>query len=213
MNITIRNETPCDYKTVEQITREAFWNLYVMGCDEHYLVHIMRDHPDFISNLAFVGEVDKKIVGNIMFVRSNIADQSGNRIETVNFGPLTVLPEYQRKGIGTALIEHAKRVALENGHNIIIIEGHPKNYLKAGFKSSSDFNISDPDGKFPYGLMALELQPGAIPKGAWRYISSDLYQINPEDAHAFDDKNFPPKKREYRYTQYEFELSCRAFVE
>ena len=58
MNIPIRQEQPQDYDTVEQITREAFWNLYRPGCEEHLIVHKLRKHPDFIPELAFVIELE-----------------------------------------------------------------------------------------------------------------------------------------------------------
>ena len=67
--IVIRNETEKDYKTVEEITRKAFYNIYVPGCMEHYLVHIMRDHEDFIKELDFVIELDGKVIGNIMYTK------------------------------------------------------------------------------------------------------------------------------------------------
>ena len=63
MNIIIRNETPSDYHAVEALTRESFWNVYKPGADEHYFVHMMRSHPDFIPELAFVLEKDGEIIG------------------------------------------------------------------------------------------------------------------------------------------------------
>jgi putative acetyltransferase len=92
VNIAIRHETEQDYRAVEELTREAFWNLYVQGCDEHYLVHQMRDHTDFLSALAFVATVDDRIVGNIMYMKSCVVDESNHRLETVTFGPISVLP-------------------------------------------------------------------------------------------------------------------------
>ena len=53
-NLTIRLETEKDYRAVEELTREVFWNVYKPGADEHYYVHQMRNHPDFIPELAFV---------------------------------------------------------------------------------------------------------------------------------------------------------------
>lgn len=98
MDLTIRKENINDYRVVEELTREAFWNLNVPGCDEHYLVHILRNHPDFISEMDFVAEADNRIVGNIMYTRSYVVDENSNRLDTLTFGPLTVLPGYQRQG-------------------------------------------------------------------------------------------------------------------
>ena len=74
MNVIIQREEETDYRIVEEITREAFWNLNVPGCDEHYIVHILRDHPDFIPEMDYVAEVDNKIIGNIMYTRSYVED-------------------------------------------------------------------------------------------------------------------------------------------
>ena len=71
-DLTIRLETEKDYRAVEELTREAFWNVYKPGADEHYYVHKMRSHPDFIPELAFVLEKDGKIIGNIMYTKHGL---------------------------------------------------------------------------------------------------------------------------------------------
>lgn len=212
MNITIRNEIESDWKKVEVLTREAFWNLYMQGCDEHYLVHKMRSHPDFIKDLAFVALVDNKIAGSIMYTKSYIADESGGRIDTITFGPLAVLPEYQKKGIGSGLINYSKKAAIESGHKAVIILGHPHNYIKHGFKISKDFNISDIEGRYPFGQMVMELDPGALNGFKGKFYHSDVYNINEDEVNEFD-KRFEFKEKEYRNSQYEFQAACRAFVD
>lgn len=72
-NIKIRLETESDYRAVEELTRNAFWNVYKPGADEHYFVHTMRNHPDFIPELAFVLEKDGEIIGNIMYTKAWLA--------------------------------------------------------------------------------------------------------------------------------------------
>ena len=99
-NITIRLETENDYRAVEELTRNSFWNVYKPGADEHYYVHTMRNHPDFIPDLAFVLEKDGAIIGNIMYTKARLEDESGKRKEIVSFGPLCVAPEYQRLKLG-----------------------------------------------------------------------------------------------------------------
>lgn len=125
MNIQIRNEQPSDFRKVEELTREAFWNLYVPGCDEHYLVHVLRNHADFIPELDFVAIVDDKIVGNIMYTKAHLLDENNEKMEIISFGPVSVLPEYQRKGIGFALIQHSIKEAIKLGHKAIVIYGTP----------------------------------------------------------------------------------------
>ena len=94
--IKIRNEKESDYKAVEEITRKAFYNLYVPGCVEHYLVHTMRGHEDFIPELDFVIELDDQVIGNIMYTKARLVDEAGTEKEILTFGPVSITPEYQR---------------------------------------------------------------------------------------------------------------------
>ena len=128
-NLTIRNETEKDYTIVEEMTREAFWNLYVPGCDEHYLVHTMRSHEDFIPELDFVAEIDGKIVGNVMYTKARLIDEAGNEKPILTFGPLCVRLGYQRKGIGKELLRTSFEKALYIGYDAIVIFGNPGNYV------------------------------------------------------------------------------------
>ena len=137
----IRLENPCDYRTVETITREAFWNLSVPGCDEHYYVHVMRSHADFIPELDLVLEVDGKIIGNVMYTKCKLTDEIGEEKPILSFGPVCILPEYQRKGYGKALLEHSFEKALELGYDTIVIFGNPDNYVARGFKSCKKYNV------------------------------------------------------------------------
>lgn len=212
MGITVRKEQESDYGMVEDVTREAFWNLYVPGCCEHYLVHVMRDHGDFIKDLDYVALGDKQIVGNIMYTRSKVISEQEEALETITFGPVSVVPEYQRKGVGSLLLQHTIQIAKEKKSKAIIIYGSPKNYCKHGFKSSKDYNISTMEGKYPYGLLVLELEDGVFGNHSWRYQESDVYNIDFSKVEEFD-KLFSHKEKGYRYTQEEFKMSCRAYIE
>jgi len=211
MEVTIRRENENDYRTVEEMTREAFWNLNVPGCDEHYLVHVIRDHPDFMPEMDFVAEVNNKIVGNIMYSKSCVMDENNNRLETLTFGPLTVLPGYQRQGIGTSLINHTKEIAVKNGAAAIIILGHPHNYCKHGFKNSIDYNISNSEGKYPYGQLVLELKPGVFKGKSWKFYYSKVFDLDQRAVEEFD-RQFPEKEKEFRYSQEEFSIAVRAYL-
>jgi predicted N-acetyltransferase YhbS len=122
MDIIIRNETPADYRAVENLTRESFWNVYKPGADEHYFVHMMRTHPDFLPELAFVLEKDGEIIGNIMYTKAWLEDENGERKEILSFGPLCVAPEFQRRKLGRLLIEHSFDAARIMGYDANI---HP----------------------------------------------------------------------------------------
>jgi predicted N-acetyltransferase YhbS len=200
-----------DYRVVEEITREAFWNLYFPGCDEHYLVHKMRNHPDFLQQFDFVAEYQGKIVGNIMYTRSWLLYEPGQELEILTFGPISVLPMYQRRGIGSALIDHTKKIAIQQGVKAIVILGDPHNYCKHGFKSAKDYNISDMDGNYPYGMLALELEEGALGGHPWRYRYSPVYVIDEKEVAEYDQR-FEHKDKGYRYTQEIFSIAIRSFV-
>ena len=105
--LNIRNEEPRDYGTVENITRDAFYNLYIPGCVEHYLVHTMREHDDFIQELDFVLELDGVVIGYIMYTKAALTDDDGNVKNILTFGPLCIEPEHQRRGYGKLLIQHS----------------------------------------------------------------------------------------------------------
>jgi predicted N-acetyltransferase YhbS len=211
MNIKIRSEEERDYHAVENLTREAFWNLYFPGCSEHYLVHTMRNHPDFIKELAFVAELDGELIGNIMYTRAWLLDAENQKKEIVSFGPLSVLPRYQRKGVGSALIEHSIRHVVRRSIDGIVIFGDPHNYCKHGFKSGKDLNISDMNGEYPYGMLALELKENALSGNKWKYVYSDLYNINEEELGEFD-RAFARKEKEVTYTQEIFSIAFRSYV-
>ena len=117
----VRLETEKDYREVEELTREAFWNIYKPGADEHYFVHMMRSHPDFVPELAFVIEKDGKIIGSIMYTKAWLEDENGERKEILSFGPLCVAPEYQRQKLGKLLIEHSFEAGALDGRKWMYI--------------------------------------------------------------------------------------------
>lgn len=209
MDILIRPETENDYFENEHVTREAFWNLYVPGCVEHYLVHVLRKHVDYLPEFSFVAEYDHKIIGNIFYARSHVINENNERLGILTFGPVCVLPEYQRKGVGSALIQHTVEIAKQKNYPAIIIYGAPSNYCKHGFKNCKDYQISTEDGRYPYSMLVLELQKDVFQNHNWKYSDSPVYDIHDAEVEEYD-KRFPPKAKEYRYTQEEFSIAVRA---
>ena len=170
---SIRRETPEDYRAVEELTREAFWNVYKPGADEHYFIHQMRNHPDFIPELAFVAELDGRIIGNIMYTKAWLEDETGTRKEILSFGPLCVAREYQRHKVGSALIEHSFGIARGMGYDVNINFGNPGNYVGRGFVSCKKKNVSFAvEGNYPTALLVCELVPNALDGKKWMYIPS-----------------------------------------
>lgn len=201
--VKVRNEKETDYERVEEITRKSFWNLYVPGCIEHYLVHVMRSHKDFMSELDFVIEVDNQIIGNIMYTKAKLVDDSGEEKEIITFGPVCIIPEYQRMGYGKMLIEHSFDQAAALGYDVIVIFGNPSNYVSRGFKSCKKYNICLENGAFPTAMLVKELKPEALDGRKWIYYDSPVMKIDEQEAERFDErlekmeKKFQPSQEEF----------------
>ena len=213
MNIIIRSETPADYRAVEHLIREAFWNQYVPGCDEHYLVHKMRLHEDFISQLALVAELDGAVIGSIFYTKAAILDEKGRKKEILTFGPLGVLPQYQRKGCGKALMEESFARAAAMGYDTIVIFGSPHNYVSRGFKSCKKYNICLAPGVFPTALLVKELVPGVLDGKTWQYCpsSADTLCQDRDGVEAFDAA-FPKKEKSWQPSQETFFIHSHSAV-
>ena len=209
--IQIRNEQKSDYQIVEDITREAFYNMYVPGCMEHYLVHIMRGHEDFIPELDFVLELDGKVIGNIMYTKAKLTDENGEEKEIITFGPVSILPKYQQMGYGKLLMEHSFKRAVELGYDTIVIFGSPANYVSRGFKSCKKYNLCVEGGGYPAGMLAKELKEGAFDGRKWTYSGSPVMDVDAQEAARFDDA-LPPMAKEYRPSQDEFYIISQAFL-
>ena len=175
--INIRNEQEADYAIVEEITRKAFYDLYVPGCAEHYLVHIMRQHEDFLPELDFVIELDGQIIGNIMYTKAKLVDETGEEKEILTFGPVSILPGYQRMGYGKMLIEYSLEQAAALGYDVIVIFGNPGNYVSRGFKSCKKYNVCLEDGTYPAAMLVKELRADALEGRKWFYYDSPLIQL------------------------------------
>lgn len=212
MNISIRNEEPKDYKRVEEVAREAFWNLYFPGCHEHFVIHKMRKHKDFIRELAFVVEVDDEIAGGIFYTHSKIVSEDNKKYKTISFGPVFISPEFHRKGLGRELITHSIEVAKKNGYHAILTLGYPYHYEPYGFLGGKKYNISMPDGKFYKGFLVLPLYDGALDKTFGYAEFSDVFDVKDEEVEEFD-KSFPPKQKKYQESQDEYEAAAALLDE
>jgi len=211
MNFEIRAIKENDWSEIEKLTRAAFWNRHVPGCDEHYLVHIMRQHPDFCPELSFVAEFDGRIVGNIMYTRSKVVATDGTAINTLTFGPLSVLPEMQRKGIGSLLVRHTKQLIDADKFSAVVIYGNPSNYVSMGFVSAIKLGICAAEGISPTAMLALPLDPVPFSGKSWVYAESSVYSIDGVAAENFD-RSFPTMKKEYRYSQEEFRILSNSII-
>lgn len=209
--INIRNEQEADYAIVEEITRKAFYNLYVPGCAEHYLVHIMRQHEDFLPELDFVIELDGQIIGNIMYTKAKLVDETGEEKEILTFGPVSILPGYQRMGYGKMLIEYSLEQAAALGYDVIVIFGNPGNYVSRGFKSCKKYNVCLEDGTYPAAMLVKELRADALEGRKWFYYDSPLMQLDEEEAQRFDEK-LEKMEKKCQPSQEEFYIHSHSVV-
>lgn len=195
MDIKLRTEVPADYRETENVTREAFWNHYSPGCYEHYLLHVMRDSPAFVPELDLVAEHDGRIVGHVVSMKGVIEGDDGLKYEVLSLGPISVLPEFQRRGIGGRMIERTRELAREMGYRAVLLCGDPDYYLYQGFVPAELLGIRTADDMYAMALHVCELYEGALSGVKGRYIEDAVYQIDESAAEAFD-KGFPAKDRE-----------------
>jgi putative acetyltransferase len=203
ISLTIRNEEKEDYRIVEQLVREAFWNLYVPGCNEHFVLHNLRKSSDFVSELDFVAEKDGQIVGQIAYTRGIVKGEGTNEEEVISFGPVSVLPALQKQGIGSALVTHTIALARDMGYAAICIYGDPRYYSRFGFRCAEKYDIKTADDKFAVALQVLELRQGALTNVSGRFVESAAFTVD-ESGFAQYDATFPPREKKETDSQREF---------
>lgn len=198
--MNIRLEQPSDYREVEILTREAFWNVYAPGCVEHYVLNQYRSNPDFIKELDFVLEEDGEIIGHVMFSKAEIVKEDGTSLPAWTFGPISIHPDYKRKGYGLKLLNYALEKAREMGIGVICMEGNIDFYKHAGFVLASSLHIhyhAEPkEAEVPY-FLAKELIPGYLNGIEGTYHTPKGYYVASENPQAFEafEATFPPKEK------------------
>ena len=168
MDIKIRLETEKDFRETEILTREAFWDIYKPGCDEHLVLHKLRKAPAFVNELDFVAVHEDRIIGNIIYSKAKIVNGDNQEHEVLCMGPLSVWPSYQGKGIGSQLMKHSIIAAEKMGFRAVIIFGDPDYYKRFGFVNAEKYRITTSDGANFDAFMAIYSCPkphnGLIPQ-------------------------------------------------
>ena len=210
----IRLEQENDYREVENLTREAFWNVYRPGCTEHYVLNQYRTNPDFIPELDFVMEEDGRIIGHVMFSKAELILDDGTRRPSWTFGPISIHPAYKRKGYGLKLLQYALGKARELGVGFLCMEGSIGFYRHAGFGLASKLGVhyhAEPrDAEVPY-FLAQELIPGWLGGSEATYGPPKGYFVADEHPEAFEayDSMFPQKEKAFQEGQLpQFCQSC-----
>ena len=215
--MNIRLEQPCDYREVEDLTREAFWNIYRPGCTEHFVLNQFRNNPDFIPELDLVMEENGRIIGHVMFCKAELVLDNGTRKPSWTFGPISIHPDHKRQGYGLELLNHALEKARQMGIGFLCMEGNIEFYRLAGFDLASRLGIhyhAEPrEAEVPY-FLAQELIPGWLKNNGITeatYCPPRGYFVADEQPEAFEayEATFPKKEKTFQQGQLpQFCQSC-----
>ena len=191
----IRLETAEDYRKVENLIRESFWNVYRLGCSEHYVIHVLREDPAFVKELDFVMEQNGILLGQSMFMRTVINADDGRDIPVLTMGPICITPNLKRKGYGLKLLDYSLKKAAELGYGAVLFEGDIGFYGKCGFNYASTFSIRYhdlPEGEDASFFLCKELIPGYLDGITGVYQTLKGYYVDDAEVEEFD-KSFPKK--------------------
>lgn len=199
-NTMIRLERKDDYREVENLVRESFWNVYRPGCLEHYVLKCLRDNPDFVPELDFVMEQNGKIIGQNCFVRTALKGDNGKDIPIMTMGPICIAPSLKRHGYGKILLDYSLEKARELGCGAVCFEGNIDFYGKSGFTFASEFGIRYhglPEGEDASFFLCRELIPGYLKGITGEYATPEGYFACDKNPEAFEEyeATFPFKEK------------------
>ncbi len=200
VTITIRPEREEEYRTVENLVRESFWDVYRPGCLEHYVLKRFRERPEFVKELDFVMEKDGKIIGQNMFVKTVIHADDGRDVPIMTMGPICIAPELKRQGYGKKLLDYSLEQAAALGCGALCFEGNILFYGKSGFTYARNFGIRYhglPAGADDSFFLCRELIPGYLSGITGEYATPQGYFVCDEEPDAFAayEATFPPKEK------------------
>ena len=193
----IRLEREEDYREVENLIREAFWNVYRPGCLEHYVINQLRNDPSFVKELDLVMEKGGKLIGQNVFMKAAIKADDGRGIPIMTMGPICISPEYKRQGYGKILLDYSLEKAAELGAGAVCFEGNIAFYGKSGFTFASEYGIRYhglPEGEDSSFFLCKELIPGYLDGITGEYKTPQGYFVDESEAEEFD-KKFPAKEK------------------
>ena len=193
----IRPEREEDYRQVEDLVRESFWNVYRPGCSEHYVIHVLRDDPAFVKELDYVMEQDGCLIGQNMFMRTVIRADDGQVIPVLTMGPIGITPKLKRKGYGKKLLDFCLEKAAALGYGAVLFEGNIGFYGHSGFDYARNFGIRYhdlPEGADDSFFLGRELIPGYLRDVTGVYQTPQGYYVDDADVEEFD-RGFPYKEK------------------
>ncbi len=201
MSLVIRKIEENDYKDVEILTREAFWNIYRPGCCEHLVVNNIHKNKKSIEELELVALYDNKVIGHIVYTKGQVKGVDNETL--ITFGPLSIMPEFQGNGIGSKLISISLQKATRLGYSAVLITGDDNYYTRFGFESASKHGIHmegiPVEDEAPF-FMVKVLKEDALDDVNGYYVFDDCYNVSDDEVDEFD-KGFAPKVKEVREGQ------------
>lgn len=148
-----------------------------------------------------------------MYTKSKLIDEFGTEKIILSFGPICVLPAYQRKGYGKILIEHSFAKAIKMGYDTVVIFGNPDNYVSRGFKSCIKYNICLEGDIFPAALLVKELCKDVLDGRKWYFHESSVSELlNDNEKFKVFDAEFPPKIKAWQPSQEEFFIHSHSVI-
>ncbi|NTW40711.1 MAG: GNAT family N-acetyltransferase [Cellulomonadaceae bacterium] len=192
MAMILRREDASDHRAVELLTRDAFWGMSGPRCDEHLLVHRLREADAFVPELDIVAVDDGVVVGHVVYSRARIVGRDRSW-DVLTFGPLTVQPGLQHGGVGSALMRFTLAEATRLGHRVVVVYGHPDYYPRFGFRPGAEVGITAPGGATFDALMVLALVDGGLDGVSGEFHEDPVFHLDPADVDAFDS-TFPDRE-------------------
>lgn len=213
----MRLEEEKDYLKVENLVRDAFWNIYRPGAYEHLIVHNLREDPSLIKDLAYIIEEDDEIIGHINYSKGklNLYKKNNQGMEKINdwneeavvLGPIAINPKYQNQGYGFRLIKHTLRLAKNKNIPYVFVIGDENYYNRFGFESASKYNLflegTDTSGENPFFMIKVfknTFEDTDYERGI--FYNPKVFNVTPEDVDKFDE-NFEYKEKKVQEGQLE----------
>lgn len=200
MELIIKKTDKTQYYQTEILTREAFWNVYRPGCCEHLILNKLRKSKNYIRELDLVAICENKIIGHIISTKAKVVDAQNQSHEILCVGPIAISADFQKKGIGSRLVNESISVARALGYAGMILFGNPKYYRRFGFENAVKYSITTKDDQNFDPFMALELSEKSLINVNGRFFEDESFFVNEADLNEFE-KQFPFKEKLITNTQ------------
>jgi predicted N-acetyltransferase YhbS len=200
MEILFRETHENDFRETQELTREAFWDVYKPGCDEHLVLNRIRKSQCYIAELDIIAMLGEQMVGHIICTKARVIDPAGTEHLVLCAGPLSIKPGHQRKGYGSLLMEYCILKAGNSGYHGMILFGNPAYYHRFGFRNAAEYGITTKEGENLEPFMARELYRDGLNGIKGKFYEDEVYSV--EDTALFEfEKQFPPREKHVLPTQ------------